>query len=186
MAYFRSSLTSRRNYCVTRKELLAVVKSVKRCAWRRCQILSDLALIVKLNESTKGRPARPDISSESAAVKIWWRQWERLEVRNSVLYRRESDRRDSTQWQLVLPKSFRAEVRLLKHLHDHKSAGQLGVLKKSERLKQHFYWYGYTSDLKDWLPEVRPLCGSEKAKKDSSCCPETLHCWCTDWESRDI
>ena len=109
----------------------------------------DIAQIISWKEATDERPTWPDVSPENCAVKSYWSQWERLQLRDNVLYRRwEAEAGDTVQWQLVVPKGLRAEI--LREMHDAKTAGHLGVTKTLGRIKQRFYWYRCSQDVKDW------------------------------------
>ena len=89
------------------------------------------------------------VSPENCAVKSYWSQWERLQLRDNVLYKRwEAEARDTVQWQLVVPKGLRADI--LREMHDAKTAGHLRVTKTLGRIKQRFYWYRCSQDVKDW------------------------------------
>ena len=109
----------------------------------------DIAQIISWKEATDERPTWPDVSPENCSVKSYWSQWERLQLRDNVLYRRwEAEAGDTVQWQLVVPKGLRAEN--LREMHDAKTAGHPGVTKTLGRIKQRFYWYRFSQDVKDW------------------------------------
>lgn len=86
-------------------------------------------------------------SSESPETKTYWGQWDHLQIQNGALYRGwESAVGSTTKWQLIIPRSLTNKV--LRHLHDAKSAGHLGVAMTLESLKQRFYWHKCTQDVR--------------------------------------
>lgn len=54
------------------------------------QQLQDTTLknFIQMKKSSKERPVWEDILSEGPVLKTPWTQWDRMEVRNGVLYRR--------------------------------------------------------------------------------------------------
>ncbi|KXJ10888.1 Retrovirus-related Pol polyprotein from transposon 412 [Exaiptasia diaphana] len=75
-----------------------------------------IGTIIQLKEKNESRPNWCGISSKNPSVKSYWAQWDRLLLKDSVLYRQwESDTQDISL-QLVLPPPYRQEV--LKHLHN--------------------------------------------------------------------
>ena len=115
--------------------------------------------------ATKGQVYRTDYSMEGVTrcatqverslpgdevIKRYWAQWERLEMRNGMLYRRwESERGDKITWQLVLPTDLRRD--LMQRLHSDPTSGHLGRNKTTDRVQRRYYWYG-------WRQDVRRLC----------------------------
>lgn len=64
--------------------------------------LQDTTLknFIQMKKSSKERPVWEDILSEGPVLKTPWTQWDRMEVRNGVLYRRwESDKGDRIVYQ---------------------------------------------------------------------------------------
>ena len=90
-------------------------------------------------EDGLSKPAWADISERCADYKALWSQWDRLEVRGSLLFRKcEGGKTNSPRWQLLVPKGRWKEV--FKHLHDHRTGGHLGVAKTLEKIQMAFYW----------------------------------------------
>ena len=93
-------------------------------------------------------------------MKGYWSQWDRLAVRDGVLQRRwEEDNGKECTWQLLVPESLTAVI--LRELHDSKTAGHLGVAKTLGRVKQRYYWYRCTQDVRDWCRKC-DLCAARK------------------------
>ena len=84
--------------------------------------------IMKAKEKGRNRPEWESISTESASSKVYWAQWQQLELHEGVLCRRfESE--DGKRWklQMILPSCLRENV--LDELHDSKTACHQGVRK---------------------------------------------------------
>ena len=115
------------------------------------------------------RPEWCQISARSPALKSFWAQWDRMVVRDGILYRRfESDSGDQIFWQVVVPVSLRKMV--LKELHNSKSAGHLGEKKTLARLRERFYWLGCGRDVRLWCQSCDE-CASRKPPAKSSRAP---------------
>ncbi|RXN31227.1 Retrovirus-related Pol polyprotein from transposon 412 [Labeo rohita] len=71
----------------------------------------------------------------SPTMSMWMRQWNKLEVKNGVLYRKRMDQGRELN-QLVLPKDLREMV--LTSLHD--DMGHLGLERTLDLLRSRFYW----------------------------------------------
>ena len=121
---------------------------------------AHLAKVIALKEKWRERPTWQDVSDESSTLKAYWSQWDRLALRDGVLYRRwEEDDGKTFTWQLVVPESLKTEI--LRELHDSKTAGHLGVTKTLGRVKQRFYWYKCSQEVKDWCKKC-DLCAARK------------------------
>ena len=79
------------------------------------------------------------VSSGSSSLKTIWRQWDRLEINNGILYRKSySENDENHELQLIVPKEYRQTV--FKHFHDIPSAGHLSPDKMICRIQKSFYW----------------------------------------------
>ena len=109
---------------------------------------SDICHVIKWMKSGKGRPHWSEVSILSEVTKSCWAQWDRLCLRDNILCRKwESSGSVRTRLQLVLPKVLRQEVS--SHLHNHPTGGHFGV-KKTERVKEKFYWPRCREDVTLW------------------------------------
>ena len=89
-----------------------------------------------------------------------YQQWEQLLVQDGLLCRKVEDQRGkSFQLQLIVPKSLREVI--LQEAHAGMLSGHLGGNKTFKRLKERFYWPGYSSDTRKWCR----LCHSCAARK---------------------
>ena len=102
---------------------------------------ADIGPILVLVEEKKLRPELSAISSKSSFFKTLWRNWDRLEVHSTILYRRRSQEDTVSEiLQLIVPKSRRAEV--MEMHHSIPSAAHLDAKRTMERIKN-----GYTDKL---------------------------------------
>ena len=108
----------------------------------------SIGTIIELKEKNESRPNWCDISSKSSSVKSYWAQWDRLILKDSILYRQWESETGDISLQLVLPPPYRQEV--LTQLHNTPTAGHLGSKKTFERVKDRFYWTGYSQDVRRW------------------------------------
>lgn len=109
----------------------------------------DVGLIMKALKSKK-KPSWQEISAESFAVKCLWGQWNRLELRDGLLYRRplQNEEGEDQIPQLVVPKVKRSEV--LKALHDNPGGGHYGKEKTLSRVRGNYYWPGQKLEIQKY------------------------------------
>lgn len=55
---------------------------------------ADIRVILQLKESGQEKPLWEDVSSESSATKALWTQWDRLILKDGVMYRKWEDDRE--------------------------------------------------------------------------------------------
>ena len=95
-------------------------------------------------------------------------------MENGVLYSRwETNDGHGTRLQLVLPRSMVSEV--LSALHDAPSAGQPGISKTLERVRERFYWYSQQHDVKDWCQQCKK-CSRRKSPQQPERAPLVSSC----------
>lgn len=105
------------------------------------------------------RPPLDDTVQTDKVAKALWYQWESLQVKNSILYRRWLDLQGNTIYQLVAPDKIRKTI--FENLHSHLSAGHLGRDRTLESIKRRFYWPGAREDVKRWIKSC-DLCAQAK------------------------
>ena len=109
----------------------------------------NISCIIRFLETSDVRPKWQDISAENLCIKALWSQWNRLSLRDGILYRKwEDDSGSRISWQLIVPDIYPDDV--LSYLHDAITAGHLGVNKTLSRVKERFYWPGVGDSVKDW------------------------------------
>ena len=116
----------------------------------------------KRSDST--RPKWKKVSHEEGDVKALWSQWQSLEVRDGILYRKfqtETKEEPTILYQLVAPKRLRKEI--MRHLHDHRTGGHLGITKTLYNVRRRFYWPGCKRYIVRWCHRCKE-CGARKPK----------------------
>ena len=126
---------------------------------QRCDPI--LSPVISWLESGQGRPKWEQISSLSPEIKGYWAQFERLILKEGILYCKweVASLRHEQSLKLVIPKVLQEKVLLL--LHDSVTAGHLGVKKTLQRVKQRYYWCGSSRDVKAWCRNC-PKCSSRR------------------------
>ena len=121
---------------------------------------ADIGPILVLVEEKKLLPKWSAISSKSSFFKTLRRNWDRLEVHSTILYRRWSQEDTVSEiLQLIVPKSRRAEV--MEMHYSIPSAAHLDAKRTMERIKNGFYWPG----MKVSVTEFCRLCDSCAARE---------------------
>ena len=110
----------------------------------------DIGPILRLKSENQERPKWEEISSGSPSMKFYWAQWNCLELRSKLLYRKwVSDDGRKCKWQLLLPHGFRDNV--LKQLHDARTAGHMGYKRTYARMHDRYFWYKMKTDVQRWV-----------------------------------
>ena len=141
---------------------LALGSQISDVDWKEEQ-RKDIAInrVIEILESGH-RLTRRQTALESESVRSYLREWDRLFLRNSVLYRKGSV--GSTQVeQLVLPDVFRELV--FRALHD--DCGHQGRDRTCSLIKSRFYWPGVDSDVEKQVRNC-PNCIQRKARVKNS------------------
>lgn len=99
----------------------------------------------------KRRPSRRERDKETAPVMRLLKHWEKLEVKDGVLYRRSKDRVGKVRHQLVLPHSLRTVA--LRGTHD--DAGHQGQSRTLHLVRQRFFWSGMDTDVKKYVSHCK-------------------------------
>ena len=126
--------------------------------------IGSIKMAVQGNQT---RPAWQEVSSETSELKTLWRQWDRLEIKAGLLYRKFDDD-GNTLYQLVTPKACQDEI--LKYHHDIPSTGHLGVEKTLSKIRQAFYWPGMTDSVRKYCIKC-DICVTQKLSRASNKAP---------------
>ncbi|CAJ1057667.1 unnamed protein product [Xyrichtys novacula] len=103
---------------------------------------ADSCLREVIAQIESGEKLPPTVRRELPDVPFLLREWNRLEIKNEVLYRRRQDSGKVT-YQLVLPEKLRAVV--LKSLHD--EMGHLGTERTLNLVRTRFFWPKMVADV---------------------------------------
>ena len=111
----------------------------------------------------------------SHALQTLWTQRQQLLLKDGILYRKWEDvpgRGRHQHLQLILPQELVPTV--LDALHNHPTAGHLGVTKTLQKVRSRFYWPGQRRDVEDWCRACNS-CASRKMLPKSRHAPLQLH-----------
>ena len=105
------------------------------------------------------RPKWADISAEGRLVKIYWAQWESIESKDGLLYRKLSASGKGERKQILIPEKLQDVV--LEHLHNKVTAGHMGVRRTLAAVRQRFFWPCQRQSVDKWCGECA-VCASRK------------------------
>lgn len=99
---------------------------------------SKIATVLKWKEETDERPEWESASHLDADHKPYWSQWNRLVIKDAILYRQwVTEVTGQDRFELVMPETWRAEI--IKMLHASPGAGHFGIKRTTERLRSRAY-----------------------------------------------
>ncbi len=151
-------------------------KEFKRCAtpnwlgyWTREELKEYqekdeiLSQIIELKNARNDPPDKHMVDRSCTEMKALCIQWKFLVVQDGILYRRwiPLNPEDKECMQIVVPSKMRSEI--LHMLHNHKSAGHLGIAKTLGNFRQRFYWPGHKADIERWCTTCK-VCESVNSK----------------------
>jgi hypothetical protein len=137
------------------QELLDSCPDENKSDWRVLQeadpIIGDLKALVVLGEKPV-RSQQQRLIEKYPCFRIYLREWDKLVLRDGVLFRRKTIANGQDVLQLILPASER--TRALTGLHD--DVGHLGRDRTMELVSGRFYWAGMAEDVKNKLKTCVP------------------------------
>ena len=107
-------------------------------------------------------PAKPPLTAASQSnlrLAAMRKVWHQLALDDGVLYRFVKDETGDERQLLVVPKELQSEVLRLAH----EVSGHFGVEKTLARVKEGFWWPGYTRAVEEWVAACGP-CARKKAR----------------------
>ena len=127
---------------------------------RVAQLNDDiLGSILRLKEANQ-QPGEAALAGMGHEVRQLHQQWEQLIVQDGILCRKVEDRDgQNSHLQLVVPSSQKESI--LQEVHGGSLSGHLGGNKTFKRLKERFYWPGYSHDTREWC-RMCPNCAARK------------------------
>ncbi|CAG2197954.1 unnamed protein product [Mytilus edulis] len=109
----------------------------------------DLKIVTEWVEKDE-RPDYKDISDKGFFLRSLWNQWNNLELRDGLIYRRFEDPVTKiVKMQAIIPLSERKKV--LQFSHDDKCSAHLGIHKTLAKIRQSYYWPGLQNDVRDFF-----------------------------------
>lgn len=131
--------------------------------WRDAQRNDPIiGKVIKFKESRAEKPTWEEISPESTKVKSYLAYWDMLYLDNGVLYRTWIRKDGGHRRLLVLPEEFRNGA--LRRLHDDRVAGHLGQQKTLQRIRERYYWVGFTEDVHKWCTNCQVCIQKDKPR----------------------
>lgn len=134
------------------------------------------------------RPSRRELEHESSQTKRLLKQWEKLELKNGILYRISKGPSGVKRYQLVVPTPLKKEV--LKGVHD--DAGHQGQERTLYLTRQRFFWLGLEEEVKSYVRHCKRCVVSKtpepeaRAPLESIKTTEPLELLCIDfWSAED-
>ena len=127
---------------------------------RVAQLSDDvLGSILRLKEINQ-QPEEATLAGMSHEARQLHQQWAQLIVQDGVLYRKvENQDGHDFHLQLVVPRSRKESI--LQEAHGGSLSGHLGGNKTFKRIKERFYWPGYSHDTREWC-RTCPNCAARK------------------------
>ena len=96
------------------------------------------------------KPTLLQVSAASEALFMYWHEWKRLELVNSLLYRRWEARDGGHHYmQLVLP--FVYQEKMCAAFHDSDAAAHMGKRRTFNQVHRRVFWYRMEEDIKFWI-----------------------------------
>ncbi|VDI14075.1 Hypothetical predicted protein [Mytilus galloprovincialis] len=128
----------------------------------------DLKIVTKWVE-TDERPDYKDISDKGFFLRSLWNQWNNLELRDGLIYRRFEDPATKiVKMQAIIPLSERKKV--LQFSHDDKCSAHLGIHKTLAKIRQSYYWPGLQNDVRTYINGC-DKCAKRKSPQKSKRAP---------------
>jgi hypothetical protein len=116
---------------------------------------ADIGPVYAVLSSGGVRPTLDDIACLSEDSKTLFRQWDRLCIRNELLYRRfEPVNGQEPFWQIILPRCKRLE--LIDLVHAGTMGGHFGRKRTQACVQARAYWPGWTNNVRDYLRRCVP------------------------------
>ena len=118
-----------------------------------------ISVIYGLKSDESIQPTFQDIAHHGSETKCYWGEWDRIVLKNGLLYRRwESPDGSVVNWQVILPKKLRDDV--LRRVHE--KSGHLGQRRCYVALRKRFFWFKFREELCRWIRTCE-LCQRNKA-----------------------
>ncbi|CAG2224657.1 unnamed protein product [Mytilus edulis] len=123
----------------------------------------DLKIVTEWVEKDE-RPDYKDISDKGFFLRSLWNQWNNLELRDGLIYRRFEDPVTKiVKMQAIIPLSERKKV--LQFSHDDKCSAHLGIHKTLAKIRQSYYWPGLQNDVRTYINGCDKCAKKKKSTK---------------------
>lgn len=119
--------------------------------WRKLQQGDEVICRVTDGVKKHQKPSK-ELVSQYPVLKVYSRDWDKLFIKDELLYRKSKAATGEERLQLVLPTCKREEV--LKGLHN--DLGHMGRDRTTELVRERFYWPRLSDDVKNWIKMCEP------------------------------
>ena len=120
----------------------------------------DIGPIFKWVESGE-RPFGTEVCATSPATRHYWNNWNRLKLRDGLLFRNYGKRDDSSNtWQFIVPRDMRKEI--MDQMHKSIISGHYGKRKTGKKTLERFYWFELRSEIDQYITRC-DCCAANKA-----------------------
>lgn len=127
---------------------------------RQEQLDDEIIQPILEGKETDRKPTLTVLSGRPRETYQLLQQWDQLELHNGVLYRRyENHQGNQHHLQLVVPRSMQQQV--LHESHSGSVGGHLGEAKTLSRIRERFFWPGYSHAVKEWCQTCKQ-CAARK------------------------
>ena len=114
----------------------------------------DMATVMSWR-ATGRRPPWAAVKHGSAELRVYWTQWQQLDIRDGLLVRQLSpESRPTHQHQVLAPPDIRREV--FRQLHHTRIGGHQGVKRTAALVQQRFWWPKQRADIERWCGTCEP------------------------------
>ena len=121
---------------------------------------SAISRFVLLKSKHTSRPTSKEIRPELDDIKVLWKFWDLLVIKNGILYKIPAPSEPRARYKLVVPQVLRDEI--CQHLHNHLTAGHQGRDKTQQMIRERFYWPRWRADVQRWISCCRNCSLSKK------------------------
>ena len=160
-SYRRVSTRSQTQSCIEMKQ------------WLDAQSVDDIiseqgkdrkiSVVIGWKAESNERPNWEHVSHLDAAYKTYWSQWNRLIVKDNILYRRGvNEATGQDHLELVVPEPWRSEI--IRMFHADPGPGHMGVKRTIERIRSRAYWPRLTDSMRSFCQH----CEQCQKKKNSA------------------
>jgi transposase InsO family protein len=123
----------------------------------------DLGPIVRLRLQQQEQPSIVEFLAMSEQTKILWSMWERLEVREGLIYRRYYSKGGKTDsLQLLVPAGLQQEA--IQRCHTGMTGGHLGTKKTLDQVQRRFFWLQWRRDTAMYCRRCPECCSYHRGK----------------------
>ncbi|XP_030847917.1 uncharacterized protein LOC115926774 [Strongylocentrotus purpuratus] len=141
--------------------LYAKGSDLNKVDWSQAQKADQIVNLVRSHVEQGKKPSSLDGVHHDA--KLMLREFDRLVLRQGILYRSFLDSLGKTHYQLVLPSSSRRQA--MRGIHD--EVGHLGIERSIAFARDRFYWPKMSAEITEWVKHC-PRCVARKSHQHPS------------------